>query len=175
METVARLVEAARRDAAAAADAGAGQRPTTAARPVWVAPGLRGEAIARRTSLAALPDAAKEGGHPLAGAAAALFALHLRAWNCALRTVVVVAAPVDTDLAAALGGCRTLRELCLVDGRLGPEALAALWGAVRAAGLRLEAVRVDDAHHHRRLAPVCLLYTSPSPRDRQKSRMPSSA
>ena len=24
-------------------------------------------------------------------------------------------------------------------------------------------------------APVCLLYTSPSPRDRQKSRMPSSA
>ena len=26
-----------------------------------------------------------------------------------------------------------------------------------------------------RLFPVCLLYTSPSPRDRQKSRMPSSA
>mgnify|MGYP003324554923 CR=1 FL=1 len=25
------------------------------------------------------------------------------------------------------------------------------------------------------LAAVCLLYTSPSPRDRQKSRMPSSA
>ena len=25
------------------------------------------------------------------------------------------------------------------------------------------------------LAPPCLLYTSPSPRDRQKSRMPSSA
>ena len=25
------------------------------------------------------------------------------------------------------------------------------------------------------LAPTCLLYTSPSPRDRQKSRMPSSA
>ena len=137
----------------AAADAGAGQRPTTAARPVWWrrASGARPSRGGR--ALAALPDAAKEGGHPLAGAAAALFALHLRAWNCALRTVVVVAAPVDTDLAAALGGCRTLRELCLVDGRLGPEALAALWGAVRAAGLRLEAVRVDDAHHHRRLAP----------------------
>ena len=29
---------------------------------------------------------------------------------------------------------------------------------------------VDIAEH-----PVCLLYTSPSPRDRQKSRMPSSA
>ena len=26
-----------------------------------------------------------------------------------------------------------------------------------------------------RLVPTCLLYTSPSPRDRQKSRMPSSA
>ena len=25
------------------------------------------------------------------------------------------------------------------------------------------------------LSPICLLYTSPSPRDRQKSRMPSSA
>ena len=26
-----------------------------------------------------------------------------------------------------------------------------------------------------KMAPACLLYTSPSPRDRQKSRMPSSA
>ena len=30
-----------------------------------------------------------------------------------------------------------------------------------------------NAHLH--LCKVCLLYTSPSPRDRQKSRMPSSA
>ena len=30
--------------------------------------------------------------------------------------------------------------------------------------------RIDDAKHK-----LCLLYTSPSPRDRQKSRMPSSA
>ena len=29
--------------------------------------------------------------------------------------------------------------------------------------------------HHRRYTDSCLLYTSPSPRDRQKSRMPSSA
>ena len=29
----------------------------------------------------------------------------------------------------------------------------------------------DDDHDHK----TCLLYTSPSPRDRQKSRMPSSA
>ena len=33
---------------------------------------------------------------------------------------------------------------------------------------RLRRIRADMAHH-------CLLYTSPSPRDRQKSRMPSSA
>ena len=31
------------------------------------------------------------------------------------------------------------------------------------------------AKQFRRAAKTCLLYTSPSPRDRQKSRMPSSA
>jgi hypothetical protein len=40
--------------------------------------------------------------------------------------------------------------------------------------------RLPAGDVHRRRAsglhlPVCLLYTSPSPRDRQKSRMPSSA
>ena len=32
-----------------------------------------------------------------------------------------------------------------------------------------------DVHHEMELLVACLLYTSPSPRDRQKSRMPSSA
>ena len=32
-----------------------------------------------------------------------------------------------------------------------------------------------DAQEYERSLKVCLLYTSPSPRDRQKSRMPSSA
>ena len=32
-----------------------------------------------------------------------------------------------------------------------------------------------DAHADLRESYICLLYTSPSPRDRQKSRMPSSA
>ena len=45
-------------------------------------------------------------------------------------------------------------------------------------------VRMDKEHHQITLAYfeqkstvdyICLLYTSPSPRDRQKSRMPSSA
>ena len=39
--------------------------------------------------------------------------------------------------------------------------------------------RIQHQNHHARLKymyfSICLLYTSPSPRDRQKSRMPSSA
>ena len=34
-------------------------------------------------------------------------------------------------------------------------------------------LHVDIDHAH--IDDICLLYTSPSPRDRQKSRMPSSA
>ena len=43
-----------------------------------------------------------------------------------------------------------------------------LWVIVRLLAQRIRAT--DEA-----LADACLLYTSPSPRDRQKSRMPSSA
>ena len=39
-------------------------------------------------------------------------------------------------------------------------------------GLVLETSRISNAHDDE---SICLLYTSPSPRDRQKSRMPSSA
>ena len=35
--------------------------------------------------------------------------------------------------------------------------------------------RILHAHHHRTKDECCLLYTSPSPRDRTRSRMPSSA
>ena len=45
-------------------------------------------------------------------------------------------------------------------------------------GKRHEADRVgtiDDVMAHVHTFGICLLYTSPSPRDRQKSRMPSSA
>ena len=35
--------------------------------------------------------------------------------------------------------------------------------------------QLDDGLQFIELADFCLLYTSPSPRDRQKSRMPSSA
>ena len=39
----------------------------------------------------------------------------------------------------------------------------------------LERFRVEEMHRPDVLRMSCLLYTSPSPRDRQKSRMPSSA
>ena len=35
--------------------------------------------------------------------------------------------------------------------------------------------RILQVYHYDNLDSICLLYTSPSPRDRQKSRMPSSA
>ena len=38
-----------------------------------------------------------------------------------------------------------------------------------------EAFESGDTKHFARCVGICLLYTSPSPRDRQKSRMPSSA
>ena len=39
----------------------------------------------------------------------------------------------------------------------------------------LHAIGEECVEYNMRLNMVCLLYTSPSPRDRQKSRMPSSA
>ena len=36
-------------------------------------------------------------------------------------------------------------------------------------------LRVENDNLKKELADVCLLYTSPSPRDRTRSRMPSSA
>ena len=38
-----------------------------------------------------------------------------------------------------------------------------------------ETIGESDEHIMGRVYEICLLYTSPSPRDRQKSRMPSSA
>ena len=44
-------------------------------------------------------------------------------------------------------------------------------------GLGVHEVIIETPHHHKDFdnLSICLLYTSPSPRDRQKSRMPSSA
>ena len=63
----------------------------------------------------------------------------------------------------------------------GKTGLKRVWSALfySLAGLRA-AIRHEDAFRQEVLLasiliPTCLLYTSPSPRDRQKSRMPSSA
>ena len=110
------------------------------------------------------------------------------------RVVVVVGATLG-DRSDALG------RLLLLLAVGGPVALTlssvAGWAVAGAAlrpveGIRVEAAAISEYEPDRRLpvpdtgdelarladtlnAMLCLLYTSPSPRDRQKSRMPSSA
>ena len=55
-----------------------------------------------------------------------------------------------------------------------PAALGLLATGANAAELNINGVS-DYAASADQVTSVCLLYTSPSPRDRQKSRMPSSA
>ena len=78
--------------------------------------------------------------------------------------------PYRAAVVACNGGCRaskTVDTKC-VYGCIGCEqcVLACRFGAIRINDLGI--AEVDEAK-------CCLLYTSPSPRDRQKSRMPSSA
>ena len=56
----------------------------------------------------------------------------------------------------------------------GPDSVALLRIAAEIAEQN-EKVRLIIAHANHKQRGDCLLYTSPSPRDRQKSRMPSSA
>ena len=58
-----------------------------------------------------------------------------------------------------------------VDSKIGN---AAYVGVLSRAGGFAPNTNIEDARQ-RWLFRICLLYTSPSPRDRQKSRMPSSA
>ena len=64
-------------------------------------------------------------------------------------------------------------------GAIGTDALTAEAVALevgrRTGVLVTPAQAFGMAEHHLGFAGTCLLYTSPSPRDRQKSRMPSSA
>ena len=78
-------------------------------------------------------------------------------WGTLISSVVIVVA----GAAAAWNGYQYWQT------RQATQA-AALFDAVDVAARSADNVRMEQAF-------ACLLYTSPSPRDRQKSRMPSSA
>jgi putative peptidoglycan lipid II flippase len=61
-----------------------------------------------------------------------------------------------------------------VFGLLRESVFAYLYGAGRSTDAFVAAFRIPNLLRDL-FAETCLLYTSPSPRDRQKSRMPSSA
>ena len=70
------------------------------------------------------------------------------------------------------------RAYSVAAGRGSAPASPSNIAAAKAAGINLDAAKVGECfHEHFKPAQYkdCLLYTSPSPRDRQKSRMPSSA
>ena len=83
--------------------------------------------------------------------------------------------PVPAQAAPSPHAIAYAKAVKLVDTGKYPEAVKAL------EALMSEAQETGDWAVKRRaqvyllLAQACLLYTSPSPRDRQKSRMPSSA
>ena len=56
-----------------------------------------------------------------------------------------------------------------------PQMIQKEWAAVFAAKLGIAKSTETDAQLARDLLNICLLYTSPSPRDKRQSRMPSSA
>ena len=86
-----------------------------------------------------------------------------------------VATPVATDPAQAVeASAANTPEVLEADNTLGMAHDLSPWGMYKNADIIVKIVMIGLA-----IASIitwtCLLYTSPSPRDRQKSRMPSSA
>ena len=105
----------------------------------------------------------------------------LRAARLPFDIGIRLAGDSDSSLALAVdradARARALAGFVLGDVDLQDDAArrhAATDERVRALKLREQAEDVADRAEEQ-LAENCLLYTSPSPRDRQKSRMPSSA
>ena len=69
----------------------------------------------------------------------------------------------------------TMAKLLFVDKDIIDPSVPQLLGALPLFLCHGRPVHADPARLERALVIGCLLYTSPSPRDRQKSRMPSSA
>ena len=71
-------------------------------------------------------------------------------------------------------------EPCLVFIRVGEDPASRVYVGMKERtaaklGIRSETTVLPEDTPEAELLELCLLYTSPSPRDRQKSRMPSSA
>ena len=84
---------------------------------------------------------------------------------------------IHAEVRGEYGWPRITKELNARGFRVGKERVRKLMQlhGIRAKGRR-KFVVTTDSNHRLDVAPdFCLLYTSPSPRDRQKSRMPSSA
>ena len=64
---------------------------------------------------------------------------------------------------------------CAINNKVGIAVVIGGGNYFRGASLQSSGIERVIADKMGMLATLCLLYTSPSPRDRQKSRMPSSA
>ena len=68
------------------------------------------------------------------------------------------------------------RGILICGSGIGMNIVANKYKNIRAAQcFNLKSTKLSRLHNDANIITFCLLYTSPSPRDRQKSRMPSSA
>ena len=98
-----------------------------------------------------------------------------------LKTILGIVAAVAlgvfayTELTARLVSLETSRELFQADLLKKSEQLPVDQEQLMLLEDLYKTVEKLEANQEQNLTKHCLLYTSPSPRDRQKSRMPSSA
>ena len=102
-----------------------------------------------------------------------VFADYRKLLDEARPEAVIIASPnqlhAEQGIECARRGIHILIEKPVTDT---VETAASLIAEVRKAGIQS---LVGHHRRHHQQVRTCLLYTSPSPRDRQKSRMPSSA
>ena len=104
---------------------------------------------------------------------------HDRSEGVGVRSELEIQGAPEEPVAAI--GAEELEGAGGIPGDVPPQRGASIGavGLLNADGVRLDFVFVGQLEgilqDRVELDPTCLLYTSPSPRDRQKSRMPSSA